>query len=38
MKVELALVGILISAFIGWLIGAILEHPPGPGGFNSLEL
>jgi hypothetical protein len=34
LKVELALAGVLLSTLIGWLIGALLEHPPGPGGLQ----
>jgi len=29
----LSIVGILLTAFIGYLIGALIEHPIGPGGF-----
>lgn len=36
LKIELALVGIILVALIGWLIGAMWEHPPGPGGFQIL--
>jgi len=36
LKVELAFVGIMLVALIGWLIGAVLEHPPGPGGFQII--
>jgi len=36
LKVELALIGIMFVALIGWLIGALLEHPPGPGGFQFI--
>jgi len=32
LKVGLALIGVILSALIGWLIGTMLEHPPGPGG------
>jgi len=35
-KVELALIGIVLVALIGYLVGAILEHPPGPGGLSIL--
>jgi len=34
LKVELALVGIILVALVGWLIGTVWEHPPGPGGFQ----
>jgi len=36
LKVELALAGIILMALVGWLIGAVWEHPPGPGGFQIL--
>lgn len=36
MKVLLALVGIVLVALIGLLIGTLLEHPPGPGGLQIL--
>ncbi|MGQ9625085.1 MAG: hypothetical protein ACUVUF_04945 [Candidatus Bathycorpusculaceae bacterium] len=36
MKVELALAGIILMALTGWLIGAVLEHPPGSGGLQIL--
>ncbi len=36
MKVVLALLGIICATLIGWLIGAIWEHPPGPGGLQVL--
>ncbi len=36
MKVELAIIGIFLAALIGWLIGTILEHPPGLGGLQVL--
>jgi len=31
LKVELALVGIILVALIGWWIGTILGHPPTSG-------
>lgn len=36
MKVVPALTGIILAALVGWLIGAIWEHPPGPGGLQVL--
>lgn len=36
MKVVLAITGIILAALVGWLIGAIWEHPPGPGGLQVL--
>lgn len=36
LKFELALVGVILAAFLGFLIGAVLEHPPGPGGLQFL--
>ena len=37
MKVEFAIIGVGLAAFIGWLIGTLLEHPPGPGGLPIIE-
>lgn len=34
LRVEPALAGIALVALAGWLIGAILEHPPGSGGLQ----
>ena len=36
MKIELAAIGIILLALIGWLIGALLEHPIGPGGLQFM--
>lgn len=36
MKVELAIIGIIIAAFTGYLIGTLVEHPPGSGGFQII--
>ncbi|MDH5782397.1 MAG: hypothetical protein OEZ35_01840 [Candidatus Bathyarchaeota archaeon] len=36
MKVAPALTGIILAALVGWSIGAIWEHPPGPGGLQIL--
>ena len=36
MKVVPALTGIILAALVGWLIGVIWEHPPGPGGLQVL--
>lgn len=36
MKIELAVMGIILLALIGWLIGALLEHPIGPGGLQFM--
>ena len=36
MKVEFALIGVALSAIIGWLIGALIEHPIGPGGLQFM--
>ncbi|MCW3985108.1 MAG: hypothetical protein NWE91_01685 [Candidatus Bathyarchaeota archaeon] len=36
MKVDLAVAGIILVALIGWLIGALLEHPIGSGGLQFL--
>lgn len=37
MKVELALVGVVLAALIGWFTGTLLEHSPGPGGLPIIE-
>lgn len=36
MKFELALTGTILAALVGWFVGFILEHPPGPGGLQVL--
>jgi len=36
LKIELAVMGIILLALIGWLIGALLEHPIGPGGLQFM--
>ncbi|MGB9134732.1 MAG: hypothetical protein WCC63_03995 [Candidatus Bathyarchaeia archaeon] len=36
MKIEFTLVGILLAAFVGFLIGTLVEHPPGPGGYQFI--
>ncbi len=36
MKVEFALIGVILSTTIGWLIGALIEHPIGPGGLQFM--
>jgi len=36
LKGELAFIGIVLSAMIGWLIGVLLEHPIGPGGLQFM--
>ena len=36
MKVVFAFVGVVLSAIIGWLIGALIEHPIGPGGLQFM--
>jgi uncharacterized membrane protein YeaQ/YmgE (transglycosylase-associated protein family) len=35
-QVANALIGIVIAALVGYVIGVILEHPPGPGGLQFL--
>jgi uncharacterized protein YacL len=34
LKTELAIIGIILAAFIGYLIGTLIEHPIGPGGLQ----
>jgi hypothetical protein len=36
LKVEFALIGVALSAIIGWLIGALIEHPIGPRGLQFM--
>lgn len=36
LKIDLAVMGISLLALIGWLIGALLEHPIGPGGLQFM--
>jgi len=36
LKIELAVLGIILLALIGWLVGALLEHPIGPGGLQFM--
>lgn len=36
MKVEFAVAGVVFLAMVGWLIGALLEHPIGPGGLQFM--
>jgi hypothetical protein len=35
-KFSFAFIGVILFALAGWLIGALLEHPPGPGGFQVI--
>jgi hypothetical protein len=34
LKIELAVIGIILAALIGYLIGTLIEHPVGPGGIQ----
>jgi uncharacterized membrane protein YeaQ/YmgE (transglycosylase-associated protein family) len=34
LRVELGIIGIILAAFIGYLIGTLIEHPIGPGGLQ----
>jgi hypothetical protein len=36
LKLEFAFVGVVLSLLIGWLIGALIEHPIGPGGLQFM--
>jgi hypothetical protein len=36
LKVEFAIAGIILAVMIGWLLGVLLEHPPGPGGLQVI--
>ncbi len=33
-KIGFGVLGIVLLALVGWLIGALLENPPGPGGLQ----
>ena len=33
-KIGFGVLGIILLALVGWMVGALLEHPPGPGGFQ----
>ncbi len=35
-KFSFAFIGIVLFALAGWLIGALLEHPPGSGGLQAI--
>ncbi len=35
-KFSFAFIGIVLFALAGWLIGALIEHPLGPGGFQAI--
>lgn len=35
-RFSFAFIGIVLFALAGWLIGALIEHPPGPGGFQAI--
>jgi|GEM_PF-3156064 uncharacterized membrane protein YeaQ/YmgE (transglycosylase-associated protein family) len=35
-KFSFAFIGIVLFTLAGWLIGALLEHSPGPGGFQAI--
>lgn len=36
MKVEFAIAGIILAVMIGWLLGVLLGHPPGPSGLQVI--
>jgi hypothetical protein len=36
MRDEFALIGVTLSAIIGWLVGTLIEHPIGPGGLQFM--
>ena len=36
MKIEFIFAGILLAALVGFLIGSLVEHPPGPGGYQFI--
>jgi len=35
-KFSFASIGVILFALAGWLIGALLEHPPCPGGLQVI--
>ncbi|MEM3627795.1 MAG: hypothetical protein QXE06_00330 [Candidatus Bathyarchaeia archaeon] len=35
-KFSFAFIGIALFTLAGWLIGALIEHPPSPGGFQAI--
>ncbi|MEM0006690.1 MAG: hypothetical protein QXR89_00260 [Candidatus Bathyarchaeia archaeon] len=35
-KFRFAFIGIALFTLAGWLIGALIEHTPGPGGFQAI--
>ncbi len=35
-RVGFGVLGIVLLALVGWMIGALFEHPPGPGGFQFI--
>jgi len=36
LKVEFGIMGIFLAAFVGFLIGTLIEHSPGGGGFQII--
>ena len=36
MKTVPAISGVVLLALVGWLIGVLIEHPPGPGGLQFI--
>jgi thiol:disulfide interchange protein len=36
LRLSIALIGVILFALAGWLIGAVLEHPVGPGGLEFI--
>jgi NAD/NADP transhydrogenase beta subunit len=33
LKIELAIIGVILAVLIGYLIGALIENPVGSGGY-----
>jgi uncharacterized membrane protein YeaQ/YmgE (transglycosylase-associated protein family) len=33
-RIELGVMGVVLLALVGWLMGALIENPPGPGGLQ----
>jgi uncharacterized membrane protein YeaQ/YmgE (transglycosylase-associated protein family) len=36
LRAEFAFIGVILVALAGFLIGTLLEHPPGPGGLQFI--
>ena len=34
LRIGFGVLGIVLLALVGWMIGTLVEHPPGSGGFQ----